>query len=127
MSDPTPTFTDQQLAYLATQRLGRLATVDVAGAPQNSPVGFRINDDGTIDIGGRAMAETRKWRNVKRNPNVALVIDDLASTDPWTVRGVEIRGTADQVIVDTEPGSYMKPEVIRIHPTRIIAWGAIPG
>ena len=32
-------FTDTQLAYLATQRLGRLATVDPQGAPQNNPVG----------------------------------------------------------------------------------------
>jgi hypothetical protein len=31
-------FTESVLAYLATQRLGRLATVDRDGAPQNNPV-----------------------------------------------------------------------------------------
>jgi nitroimidazol reductase NimA-like FMN-containing flavoprotein (pyridoxamine 5'-phosphate oxidase superfamily) len=46
-------LTDAQLAYLATQRLGRLATADSHGAPQNNPVSFRYNPDlGTIDIGG---------------------------------------------------------------------------
>lgn len=33
-------FTDAELTYLRGQRLGRLATVDAAGAPQNNPVGF---------------------------------------------------------------------------------------
>jgi pyridoxamine 5'-phosphate oxidase family protein len=34
---------------------------------------------GTIDIGGRAMGASRKFRNIAANPNVALVIDDIAS------------------------------------------------
>src|SRR5215471_9653431 len=98
-------FTEAELAYFAGQRLGRLATVDARGAPQNNPVGYHVHDDGTIDIYGLAMADTRKWRNVAANPHVALVVDDLASTDPWTVRGVEIRGSAEQVVLDREPGS----------------------
>jgi pyridoxamine 5'-phosphate oxidase family protein len=119
-------FTEPELEYFRSQRLGRLATVDPSGAPQNNPVGYHVNDDGTVDIYGRAMAETRKWRNVAANPHIALVIDDLASTDPWTVRGVEIRGTAEQVVIEQEPGSYGRPETIRIHPTRIISWGVNP-
>ena len=39
------TFTDAELAYLSSQRLGRLATVDVDGAPQNNPVGFGYNPE----------------------------------------------------------------------------------
>jgi pyridoxamine 5'-phosphate oxidase family protein len=120
------TFTDHELEYFQSQRLGRLATVDRAGRPQNNPVGFHPNDDGTVDIYGRAMAETRKWRNIAANPNVSLVIDDLASVDPWTVRGVEIRGTAEPITIDVEPGGYMRPEAIRIHPTKIISWGVNP-
>jgi pyridoxamine 5'-phosphate oxidase family protein len=34
-------LTDAEVAYLTSQRRGRLATVDRHGAPQNSPVSFR--------------------------------------------------------------------------------------
>jgi pyridoxamine 5'-phosphate oxidase family protein len=40
------------------------------------------------------MGASRKFCKVQANPQVALIIDDLVSTDPWTVRGLEIRGTA---------------------------------
>jgi pyridoxamine 5'-phosphate oxidase family protein len=51
-----------------------LATVDGDGAPQNNPVGFRYNAElGTIDIGGRDMGASRKFRNLARNPKVAFV------------------------------------------------------
>ena len=44
-------FTDAELGYLGSQRLGRLATVDAEGAPQNNPVGFRYNPAlATLDI-----------------------------------------------------------------------------
>lgn len=37
---------------------------------------------------------TRRSHGVADNGEVAPVIDDLVSRDPWTVRGVEIRGRA---------------------------------
>jgi pyridoxamine 5'-phosphate oxidase family protein len=120
------TLTPEERAYLHNQPLGRLATVDAQGAPQNNPVGFNVNDDGTIDIGGRAMASTRKWRNIHTNAAVALVVDDLQSVNPWTVRGVEIRGTAEPTIIATQPGDYMSPDIIRLRPQRIISWGLDP-
>ena len=48
------TFTQTQLDYLASQQLGRLATVHPAtGMPQNSPVSFSYNPTtGTVDIVG---------------------------------------------------------------------------
>lgn len=117
-------FSDPELDYLRSQRLGRLATVDGDGAPQNNPVGFFYNDDlGTIDIGGRNMGRTRKFRNVRHNPRVALVVDDLASIDPWRVRGVEIRGTAEALTDQSPPMRRMSREIIRIKPTRVISWG----
>ena len=82
--------------YLVGQRLGRLASIDAHGQPQNNPVGFFLNDElGVIDIGGRAMGQTKKFRNARSNPLVSLVVDDLASVRPWHVRGVEIRGHAE--------------------------------
>lgn len=119
-------FTAAELDYLRTQRLGRLATVDAHGAPQVNPVGFFLREDGTVDIGGRAMGDTRKWRNVHGNPHVALVVDDLASVRPWRVRGVEIRGEAEPLTVSGELLPGFSREVIRIHPRRVISWGLDP-
>lgn len=110
--------------YLTGQRLGRLATVDARGQPQNNPVGFFLNDElGVIDIGGRAMGQTKKFRNVRSNPLVSLVVDDLASVRPWHVRGVEIRGHAEALTDWQPPYPYYSREAIRIHPARIISWG----
>jgi pyridoxamine 5'-phosphate oxidase family protein len=120
-------FTEVELAYLASQRLGRLATVDDDGAPQNNPVGFRYNPElEAIDIYGFAMGSTRKFRNVGTNPRVALVVDDLASVDPWQVRGIEIRGLAQALADQHTPGEQMSSEIIRIVPVHIIAWGIDP-
>ena len=131
MSNEPAVFTDRELAYLGSQRLGRLATVSPSGAPQNNPVGFTVNAQlGTIDIFGFNLAKSKKYRNVKANPNVAFVVDDLASTNPWVVRGVEIRGVAEALGGVAAPMAQMGDDVIRVHPRRIISWGvdtASPG
>jgi pyridoxamine 5'-phosphate oxidase family protein len=117
-------FTPAELEYLESQRLGRLATVDRDGAPQNNPVGFRVNEaNGTVDIGGYRMPQTRKFRNVQHNARVALVVDDLVSVDPWTVRMVEIRGDAEAVTDADPPFEGLSRAVIRIHPRRVFAFG----
>lgn len=117
-------FTDNELAYLRSQRLGRLATLASDGTLQNNPVGFSVDEEaGVIDIGGRNLGQTRKFRNVAANGRVAFVVDDIASVDPWIVRCLEVRGTAEALTNQTPSSSYMSPEIIRIHPTRIISWG----
>jgi len=121
------TLTDAERSYLMSQPLGRLATVDPKGAPQNNPIGVFFDEEtGDIVIGGHAMGTTRKFRNVQANPQVALVIDDLVSIDPWTVRGLEIRGTAEALSDVDPPASFMSREVIRITPTWVTAWGLEP-
>lgn len=117
-----------EIAYIRTQPLGRLATVDAKGAPQNSPVGFSYDEAaGTIDIGGMRMGESRKFCNVAATGKVSFLVDDIASFDPWKVRMVEIRGTAEALTdVAQEPGSYLSAEIIRVHPTRVISFGLDP-
>jgi pyridoxamine 5'-phosphate oxidase family protein len=111
------TFTQIELDYLAGQPLGRLATRRPDGTLQNSPVGFRYNEaTGTIDIGGFAMAASRKFRNVADNGEVAFVVDDVPSTNPWRVRCLEIRGRAEALTAAPDP-------IIRIHPRRILSFG----
>lgn len=124
-------ITEAELEYLSTQRLGRLATVQPNGTLQVSPVGFRFNEStGTVDIAGRGMAVSRKFRNVAENGRVAFVIDDVASFQPWLPRCVEIRGEGEAI---TEPADSawavdlaetgFDGAIIRIHPKRIISFG----
>jgi pyridoxamine 5'-phosphate oxidase family protein len=119
-------FTPEEIEYLKSQRLGRLATVNPEGRPQNSPVGFRYNAElDTIDIGGRYMSKTKKYRNLSQNPNVAFVVDDVLP--PWQPRCVEIRGTAEALPTGGKHifgENYEADEaIIRITPLQIITWG----
>lgn len=109
-------FTDRELDYLrAERRLARIATVGKNGTPHVAPVGWSYNaEHGTIDVGGRDFARTKKYRDVKATGRAAIVIDDLASTDPWRPRGVEVRGRAE---------ALDEPAIIRIHPERVVSWG----
>ncbi|WP_328361101.1 PPOX class F420-dependent oxidoreductase [Mycobacterium sp. NBC_00419] len=111
-------FTPHELAYLNKADLGRLATIQSNGTLQNSPVGFQYNDDlGTIDVYGYNLAKSQKFRNIATNNTVAFVVDDIFSHDPWRVRCLEIRGSAQQAEnADGEP-------LIRITPKRIISFG----
>src|SRR5437588_9065501 len=71
-------FTDIELEYLKTQRLGRLATINKNGEPQIAPVTFRYNAElDAIDIGGLNMGESQKFRNVARNGLASFIIDDV--------------------------------------------------
>ena len=120
-------FTEGEIRYLASQRLGRLATAQPDGTLQNSPVGFTYNEAlQTIDIGGRDMAASRKFRNVAANGRAAFVVDDLASVQPWVVRCLEIRGEAEAIEAPADSASRMAGPIIRIHPRRIISWGIDP-
>ncbi|STZ58845.1 PPOX class F420-dependent oxidoreductase [Mycolicibacterium tokaiense] len=111
------TFKPHEIAYLESADLGRLATRQPDGTLQNSPVGFTYNPDlGTIDIHGYRMERSQKFRNLTTNGVVAFVVDDIASRDPWRVRCLEIRGTAQQA----EAGDAA---IIRITPRRIISFG----
>jgi pyridoxamine 5'-phosphate oxidase family protein len=110
-------FSDEEIAYLRSQPLARLATVAADGQPDVVPVGFEF--DGThIYVGGRDPVNTRKFRNVRGgNAQVALVIDDLVSTRPWIPRYLRIYGIADLVERD---GRFGLAAYMRITPT--VSW-----
>src|SRR5258708_34752944 len=62
-------FTEKEIEYLLSQRLGRLATVRADGTPQIAPVGFRYNAElEVIDIGGRYLSQSKKFRNILTTP-----------------------------------------------------------
>jgi pyridoxamine 5'-phosphate oxidase family protein len=112
-------FTDNELLYLTEAdrgRLARIATVGKNGTPHVTPVGWRYNGEhDAIEIGGVDLERTKKFRDSQRTGRAAVVIDDLASIEPWRPRGIEIRGAAEAI-------GGARP-VIRLHPERIISWG----
>ncbi|CAN5567090.1 PPOX class F420-dependent oxidoreductase [soil metagenome] len=120
-------FKPHEIAYLEAADLGRLATLAPDGSLQNSPVGFSYNETlGTIDIAGYGMSRSRKFRNIQSNSTVAFVVDDIFSRDPWRVRCLEIRGTAESAEAEpsSEPnGDQLDTAIIRITPHRIISFG----
>jgi pyridoxamine 5'-phosphate oxidase family protein len=112
-------FTDSQIKYLNSQRLGRLATLRPDGTLQNNPVGFKFDAvSGTVEIGGLNMGGSQKYKNVQANGQVALVVDDLETVDPWKPRMVELRGTAEAI-----PNDDPRRSLIRITPNRVISFG----
>lgn len=114
-------FSDAEIAYLRGQPLGRLATVAADGQPDAAPVAFRLDDDGTIWIGGRDIPGSRKGKNLAGgNDRVAFVVDDLASVRPWRPRGVRIYGRAELLRENRQfgPGWY-----IHLVPELSWSWG----
>ncbi len=118
-------FTSAEIAYLQSQRLARIATVGPEAQPHVVPVSFRYNPEhDTIDVGGHGFAQRKKYRDVQRNPRVAIVIDDLASIDPWRPRMIEVRGNAEVLPSGgQEIGRGFDPQMFRIRPRRIISIG----
>jgi pyridoxamine 5'-phosphate oxidase family protein len=112
-------FTDEEIAYLHSQRLARIATVSFDGQPDVVPVGFEF--DGThIYVGGLDPAMSRKFRNVQAGSSkVALVIDDLVSAQPWTPRFLRIYAKAQLV---ERQGQFGPAPYMRITPTISWSW-----
>jgi pyridoxamine 5'-phosphate oxidase family protein len=123
-------LTESEQLFLSAQHHGRLATISRNGAPQIKPVGFSYNETlGTIDIAGFNMAASAKFKNVQANPRVAFVADDVPAPEEGAagVRFLEIRGVAETVTDAPGPGqpdsdNHLAPEIIRIHPRRVLAF-----
>lgn len=110
-------FTEKEITYIHSQHLARLATVSNSGQTDVAPVGFRF-DGVTFFITGFDITKTFKYKNVKAGcDRVSLVIDDLASVQPWVARGIKIHGTAEIVEGDGRA-------LLVIHPKRLWSWGA---
>jgi pyridoxamine 5'-phosphate oxidase family protein len=121
-------FKPREVEFMKAADLARLATIQPDGTLQNSPVGFSYNEElGTLDLHGYRMSKSRKFRNLAANNTVALVIDDIVSRNPWRVRCLEIRGTAEQAESgerSREPNNAeIDTAIIRITPRRIISFG----
>ena len=89
-------FSDEEIAYLQSQPVARLATVNEDGQPDVVPVAFEL-DGSHIWFGGvgPGVARTRKFRNIGAGrTKVALVVDDLVSIEPFIARALRVYGDA---------------------------------
>lgn len=107
-------FTEAEVAYLKSQPLMRFATASTAGKPDVAPVIFELDGDDIITA-GFDITHTARYRNIQRNPQATLVIDDLATIDPWSPRGVKVIGTA---LIEEVGGAPR----FRITPRVVISW-----
>lgn len=122
-------ISQNEIDYLNTQRIARIATVSIISdrpiQPDVVPVGFDFDGE-YIYVSGMNILKSTKYKNILKNRNVAVVIDDLKTVDPWDPRGIRIYGDADVV---TRRGGYMDPSghsehtYIRIRPIKKWSWG----
>ncbi len=92
-------FSQKELEYLKKQALtgarGYIATVSRKQNPQLTPVGY-VADEERIYV--NIKHDSVKARNIRRNPRVSFVVDDMI--DPWkegNIRGVSVSGKAELI------------------------------
>jgi PPOX class probable F420-dependent enzyme len=126
-------FTVKEVAFLKANEVCRLATASKDGRPQVTPVMYAMDGTGfviAVDYG------TRKFKNVKENPNVALVVDRLRPTRAVTVqgtckvheRGAEYRRLLDLLMLRFEfyrknPWGEGESPIFHITPNKAVSWG----
>jgi pyridoxamine 5'-phosphate oxidase family protein len=94
------TFAADELEFLRSHGIARLATVGEDGQPDVVPVAVEF-DGAYFWVGGsgESVLRTRKVGNVRAGRRkVALVVDDLPSLDPFVARGIRVYGVADDPV-----------------------------
>jgi PPOX class probable F420-dependent enzyme len=98
-------LTEDERHFLATGRVGRLATVDARGAPHVVPVCYAVEGETlyiTVDEKPkRTDRPLQRLRNIERNPAAAVTIDRY--DEDWSRLGwVMLRGRAEILHDGTE-------------------------
>ena len=112
-------YSEQERAFLAAHIWGVLATGRSDGSPQQTMVGYTIDDTGRVLIS--TQTSTAKYRNAVRQPKVSLTVPDERVN-------VMIYGTAD--IIDADPErAELSADVLAVvrgperpDPSSIIEW-----
>jgi pyridoxamine 5'-phosphate oxidase family protein len=97
-------FTEPELEFLRSQRIGRLATVGPTGWPHVVPVMYALNDDDAFEFD----VDGVKLRNLTAEPRAAMVIDAMGPK-----RGVSVQGRAELI----------GPERARLTGVHKFSWG----
>ncbi|MHB1988569.1 MAG: PPOX class F420-dependent oxidoreductase [Acidimicrobiales bacterium] len=117
MTEPTSfSATERRFLVSPGRALGRVATVGRDGTPHVVPAGWTFNEQlETLDVTGRDVQSTKKFRDVVRNGRAAIVIDGIAPGDGFKPWAIEVAGRAEAI---SEPDA-----LIRIFPERVRSWG----
>lgn len=138
-------ITPEIAAFIASHRVGRLATADADGAPYAVPVCYAFDGERVYTAIDRkpksvAAARLRRVRNIAANPQAALVIDDYS--EDWSALAyVMLRGGA-RVLEDgsdrdraeallrrkyPQYAEMLQPgcAVICITVARVVSWGRV--
>lgn len=128
-------FSDKEIQFLLNNEVCRVATVSPGNIPHVVPVSYIFTDNLFFFA---TDYNTRKYKNLKKNKNVALVIDIYDSTNN---RAVAIQGTGEFIErgkdfkkmydifyrkfewVRQEPWSEGEAPFVAIKPFRKISWG----
>jgi pyridoxamine 5'-phosphate oxidase family protein len=97
-------FTVEELEFLRSQRIARLATVGPSGWPHVVPVMYSIDEAGVFEFD----VDGVKLRNLSGEPRAALVVDAMGPK-----RGVAMQGSAELI----------GDERARLKPARKFSWG----
>ena len=121
-------FTADEYRYMTSRQDGRLVSIGPGDAAQIHPVSFRLAAGGEwIEIGGPRLRDSQKYRNIRRDPRVSLIVGDEMTSTHGSARGLRIHGIAD-LSERPPPALGLGTDIIRIRPVRIEAWNlAQPG
>ena len=116
MTDPRLNEAEHRFLANPPRALGRVATVGADGVPHVVPSSWSFNAAlATVDVTGRDVHTTKKFRDVARSGTAAIVIDGIAPGEGWRPWAIEIAGRAEAVAGP--------PSLIRIHLDRVRSWG----
>jgi pyridoxamine 5'-phosphate oxidase family protein len=97
-------FAPNEVEFLRSQRIARVATVGPSGWPHVVPVMYALDEDGAFEFD----VDGVKLRNLTSEPRAALVVDAMGPK-----RGVAVQGRVELIA----------PERARLTPARKFSWG----
>ncbi len=108
-------FTENEIRYLMERRLARLALVSTENEPHVVPVTYEF-DGVFFYLSGWNIHYGPRFRDMKADSRVSLLVDDLTKANLWVPRGMEVTGTPE--VFEKGENAYMK-----ITPVKKTSWG----
>lgn len=109
-------FSEFEFLFLDSHGQGRLSSIGPGEQAQVHPVTLAIaSPSSCVEIYGPDLRETQKYRNIRRDPRVTLVVDDADCV-------IEIHGFAELAEASWPTLRGFGADIIRIRPVRVDAW-----
>jgi pyridoxamine 5'-phosphate oxidase family protein len=120
-------FSEREYRHLQSRGRGRLSSIGPDDSAQIHPVTFAVaSASSCVEIFGSNLRDTQKYRNLRRDPRVTLIVDDGSSPPlgPDHERGpvVEIHGVAELSEAAWPAQRGFGTDIVRIRPIRVDSW-----